>query len=193
MARAASNRKLEATVLSNIGLAWINLNKYKKALKYLQQALPIRRIVGDRIGEASTLNGIGKAWFFLGRKRKALELYEEALAITRAVGDQNSEAMTCFNIGQVYEALLEFDQAILYVERCVHLDIENKHPDLESDRLYLKNLQRKQHKGASGDEIMQMLSDLYEEDGEGATRDFLKKHGNGDKTIEYLISILKSN
>ena len=51
----------------------------RKALEKYNEALPIRRAVGDRSGEANTLNNIGAVYRSLGETQKALEKYNEAL------------------------------------------------------------------------------------------------------------------
>ncbi|NJR57026.1 MAG: tetratricopeptide repeat-containing protein [Acaryochloris sp. CRU_2_0] len=48
------NRTGEANTLGIIGLAYQTLGESQKALKYLNQALLIRRAVGDRAREATT-------------------------------------------------------------------------------------------------------------------------------------------
>ena len=48
------------------------LGDKKKALAFYNQALPLRRDVGDRAGEATTLNNIGLVYDDLGDKKKAL-------------------------------------------------------------------------------------------------------------------------
>ena len=45
--------------LNNIGSVYDALGDKKKALAFYNQALPLRRDVGDRAGEATTLNNIG--------------------------------------------------------------------------------------------------------------------------------------
>ena len=70
-----------------------------QALTYYQQALPIRREVGDRAGEATTLNNIGAVYDGLGDRAQALTYYQQALPIRREVGDRAGEAATLNNIG----------------------------------------------------------------------------------------------
>jgi len=130
----------EANTLSNIGAVYSDLGDQDKALDYLQQALPLRRAVGDRSGEAATLNNIGGVYDALGDKEQALSFYNQALPLQRAVGDRSGEAVTCFNIGMVYRDLGQWAEAVSYVARCVALDEQIQHPDLESDRATLARL-----------------------------------------------------
>jgi len=143
MHRTVGNRQMEATTLNNIGAVYADLGDKQKALDYYEQALPILQSVGDRRGESVTLNNIGAVYRTLGDNQKALAYYEQVLPIFRAVGDKRGEAVTCFNMGMVYEDLGDLDKAIAFVERCVILDEQIRHPDLESDRQYLMRLKRK--------------------------------------------------
>ena len=99
------DRRGEAATLNNIGGVYDGLGEKQKALDYYNQALPIRRAVGDsealrrnRRGEAATLNNIGAVYHSLGEKQKALDFYNQALPIIRAVGDPYGEATTLNNI-----------------------------------------------------------------------------------------------
>ena len=73
-----------------------------KALDTYQQALVIRREVGDRSGEGTTLNNIGVIYDARGQMDEALDYYQQALAIRREVGDRSGEGTTLNNIGEVY-------------------------------------------------------------------------------------------
>ena len=84
----------------------------QKALEKYNEALPIRRAVGDRRGEAVTLNSIGVVYRSLGETQKALEKFNEALPISQAVGDRSREATTLNNIGLVYRSLGEMRKAL---------------------------------------------------------------------------------
>jgi tetratricopeptide (TPR) repeat protein len=145
--RAVGNKTVEATTLNNIGAVWSALGDKHKALDYYNQALPLRRAVGDKSGEATTLNNIGGVWSDLGDKQKELDFYNQALTLRRAVGDKSGEAVTCFNLGLLHESLGDLDQAITYLERCVELDEQVQHPDLESDRAVLARVKGKRDGG----------------------------------------------
>ena len=70
----------------------------QKALEKFNEALPIRRAVGDRRGGYHAQQHRLGLWS-LGEMQKALEKYNEALPIRRAVGDRRGEAVTLNNIG----------------------------------------------------------------------------------------------
>jgi tetratricopeptide (TPR) repeat protein len=110
--RRASDRRLEAVTLNNIGLVYDSLGETQKALEKYNESLLIERAVGDRSGEAATLSNIGAVYESLGETQKALEKYNEALPIRRAVGDRRGEATTLSNIGLIYWSLGETQKAL---------------------------------------------------------------------------------
>ena len=69
----------------NIGAVYRGLELYEEALENYQQALLIRREVGDRAGEGATLNNIGVVYHAQGLHEQALENYQQALVIAREV------------------------------------------------------------------------------------------------------------
>ncbi|MBG1240051.1 CHAT domain-containing protein, partial [Nostoc sp. NZL] len=97
------------------------LGEKQKALEFYNQALLLRRAVGDRAGEATTLNNIGAVYSALGEKQKALEFYNQALPLYRAVGDRAGEATTLNNIGRVYSALGEKQKALKFYNQALLL------------------------------------------------------------------------
>ena len=58
---------------SIISARYIICLKMQKALEKYNEALPLKRAVGDRKGEAKTLYNIGSVYDSLGEKQKALE------------------------------------------------------------------------------------------------------------------------
>jgi hypothetical protein len=71
--------------------------------------------------------------------------------LSRAVGDRGGEATTCFNIGVIHHQLGDLDRAIEYVERCVELEQQVEHPDLESDMAVLERLKAERDGTAPAD------------------------------------------
>jgi CHAT domain-containing protein len=112
---------MEASTLSNIGVAYSELGEKQKALEYYSQSLPLRRATGDRGGEAYTLASIGSVYSDLGEKQKALEYYSQSLPLSRAVGDRRGEAVTLNNIGIVYSEFGEKQKALEYYSQSLPL------------------------------------------------------------------------
>jgi tetratricopeptide (TPR) repeat protein len=99
-------------MLNNIGLVYSMLGEIQNALDKYNEALTIRRAVGDRGGVAVTLNNTGGLYHSLGELQKALERYNEALSISQAIRDRNGEAIIINNIGKTYNSLGETQKAL---------------------------------------------------------------------------------
>ncbi len=67
-------------------------------MKFYNEALPLRRAIGDKQGEAVTLVNIGKIHFDSGEKQQALKFFNESLPLSRTVGDKRNEAVTLNNL-----------------------------------------------------------------------------------------------
>jgi tetratricopeptide (TPR) repeat protein len=80
------------------GVDAFNQGQHREALNYFQQALDIRREVGDRAGEGATLDNIGFVYDSQGLYDQALKTYQDALVIHREVGDRAEEGTTLNNI-----------------------------------------------------------------------------------------------
>lgn len=95
-------------------LGWIydDLGKKEEALRYYEEALRIRREVGDRGGEGTTLSNLGTVYNALGKQEEALRYLEEALCIKREVGDRSGEGYTLNNIGTLFFAQARYDVAL---------------------------------------------------------------------------------
>lgn len=140
--RKIGDKQGEAATLNNIGGVSHALGDHHKALDFYQRALPIQQAIGDRSGVATTLNNIGSVWHELDNHHKALDFYNQALPILRSVGNRSVEAVTCYNVGSIHYRLGNLDEAIHYLERCVELDEQVYHPNLEQDCAFLQLVKR---------------------------------------------------
>ena len=70
-----------------LSLVYNKLGQLQKALEYYNQALPLRRVVGDRENEALTLNNIGRVYEALGEKQKALDYFNQARLVKSSMGN----------------------------------------------------------------------------------------------------------
>ena len=139
-----------AVTLNQLARAHDRLGDRVEALAFFNEALPIRRVVGDRAGEAATLSNIGSVHDSLGDRVQALAFYHQALPIQRVVGDRAGEAVTRYNIAMVHRADGRLDDAITELELTVELDRQTQHPDLESDTATLTELrEQRQQNGRS--------------------------------------------
>lgn len=102
VANKVEKLKGRSTALGNIGIIFSDKGEMDKALKYLKDALKIRKEIGDRQGEAFTLDGIGIIFSVKGEMDKALNYHQDALKIHKEIGDRQGEAFALKNIGLIY-------------------------------------------------------------------------------------------
>lgn len=76
----------EGATLNNLGERARVQGRAEEAARYYEQALAIRREVGNRRGEGITLNNLGLLASDLGRPEEAARYYEQALAIVEDIG-----------------------------------------------------------------------------------------------------------
>src|SRR5438046_5553860 len=82
------------------------------ARRFCEQALLIRRALGDRWGAAMSLNNLGKVATEYERDPAAARQYlEESLAILRELGDQQGFALVLGNLGETLHEQGEYEPA----------------------------------------------------------------------------------
>ena len=87
--------------LGNLAICVADLGHSARAIEYLEQALAIRREVGDRKGEAVDLGNLGIRYSEIGQNARAVEFLEQALLIDRELRRiVEGEAMDLDNLGE---------------------------------------------------------------------------------------------
>ena len=109
--RRTPNRRGEAWILNNLGEA-LGQRRVGEAISYLEDALAIRREIGDRRGEAQAANNLANVYLELGRPLEALEPLQHSLVVQREVGYRNGEGIALVNLAEAYLELGRFDEAI---------------------------------------------------------------------------------
>ncbi len=192
-----SLKKRLSLFLHNMGSVYSALGEKQKALGYYEQALAIRREVGDRAGEAVALNNIGGVYHALGELQKALAYFEQALPIHRAVGNRGGEALTYFWMCYVYEALGDLDKAIEFVERAIQTTY-SQDPNLKFFNDTLLSLKQKRgdavppepSQPSEFDALIAKLADIYRQAGEDGLRQMLQQSNVPDAQIDEIITVV---
>ncbi len=73
-------------------------------MKWYQEALRLRKQLGDRVGQGTTLNNLGSVYYNKRDYQSALDVYQQALALRQADNDFRGQANTLSNIGFVCHA-----------------------------------------------------------------------------------------
>ncbi|MBW4589131.1 CHAT domain-containing protein [Aetokthonos hydrillicola Thurmond2011] len=136
--RQIKDRKSEGKALGNLGLAYLHLGDYAKAIDYEQQYLAIARQIKDRQGEGAALGDLGLVYDSLGEYAKAIDYQQQALTIVRELKDHKGEGAALGNLGRVYLSLGDYAKAIKYQQQA--LAIARQLKDLENEGAALGNL-----------------------------------------------------
>jgi CHAT domain-containing protein/lipopolysaccharide biosynthesis regulator YciM len=182
-----------------MGVVYLALGKYDKAIESHLQALTISREIKDRLSEGQDLGNLGLAYYSLGKYDQAIEYHQQLLAIAREFKDRLSEGNSLGNLGLVYYALGKYDQAIEYHRQ--RLSIAKEIKDRLGEGQSLGNLGiayqaiGKYDKSIeSHQQFLAISRDLKDRLGEGAALGNLgvayKTLGKYDKAIEYYLQSL---
>src|SRR5258708_17213166 len=92
----------------------------QRALDLYQQALPIRREVGDRAGEAATLNGLAYLYQSMQRYPEAQTAFEQSIVLERQVTHPAGEIAGLVGLARLlYQHLNHPQDAITSMERAI--------------------------------------------------------------------------
>jgi tetratricopeptide (TPR) repeat protein len=140
--RKCGNRLGEAWVLDRLGYSLARLGD-PEAIGHLEQALAIRRELGDTLGEAQTAVALGHGYYLLqGPSEPAIEHMRHAADLLRPLDRPALRGTALNNLGEVYFALGNLDAAAeCYAEASEELREAGGyalgHPLLNLGRVYL--------------------------------------------------------
>jgi class 3 adenylate cyclase/tetratricopeptide (TPR) repeat protein len=97
--------------LNLLGVVHALLGNYDRSDDYKQQALLLRRDLGDQRGVASMLGNMGETARVRGDYETAVQRYNESLVISREIGDRSSELLGVSNRGGAFVGLGQYDAA----------------------------------------------------------------------------------
>jgi tetratricopeptide (TPR) repeat protein len=103
-ARADGNRRAEARMRAQLGLAFLHLGRNPEAREQYAAALALDRTEEHRIGEATALEHLGLVDLADGLPDNAIENFTQALAIFRQLPAPRGAAMMICHIGEAHRA-----------------------------------------------------------------------------------------
>ena len=106
------NQELAWYAMNNIAVVYQATGHPQEALRLYEQALPITKEAGDRVGEATTRNNMAAAYHATGQPQEALRQLEQTLLIMKEVGNRAGEATTFNNMAEVYRATGQLQEAL---------------------------------------------------------------------------------
>jgi tetratricopeptide (TPR) repeat protein len=120
-ARRGGNRIGQAHASLGLGLANLQLSRYRPATRQLGRALAAFQRAGDRIGQARAFNTLGITEQRQGRYERASEHYNQARVLFQLIGDHPGEANALGNLGHVEARLGRYEAATAHYERALAL------------------------------------------------------------------------
>jgi tetratricopeptide (TPR) repeat protein len=104
-------------VNANIGLQYIRLEKFDKAVEYNRKALSIYDKNNYKYGVANSLTNIGNAFDYLEKPEEAIENYNKAYGIMSDLDNKYGMASAITNIGIAYITLKDYSKALTYFKQ----------------------------------------------------------------------------
>jgi tetratricopeptide (TPR) repeat protein len=126
------NERARGNVLQALGIAYKNLGKFNDALKNYQEALEIRRRLGQKTLVAASLNEIGNVRSLLGETEAALKSYDEALRIRREIGDRRGIGTVLVNLGALHNGRGQPDAALTVYREALQIQREIGNRSMEA-------------------------------------------------------------
>lgn len=136
-ARRIGGAKGEAHVLTNLGMAYLDLD-LGTATGYLERAHEIHRETGELRGEAHTASNLVYAYVRWGQYGDAVAMHTEALESQRRAGILNNEGIILSNVAEAYLGLGEVGKAIECLRQAQ--DVFSKTGDARGQANVLQNL-----------------------------------------------------
>ncbi|TCP53577.1 DNA-binding SARP family transcriptional activator [Tamaricihabitans halophyticus] len=120
-ARRVGDRAGEALLLSDLGLAYGQLDELEQSARSAKESLEIRQAIGDRAGEGWSQNNLGIAIARCGDVAAARGHFQAAIELARKLTDTRFEAAVLSNLGQCHVGLGEFNEAVTCLRGAVEL------------------------------------------------------------------------
>jgi DNA-binding SARP family transcriptional activator len=133
-ARALGDRRAEAWMLNNLGMAY-GVQHMAESVGYFERALAIYRGLGDLQGESRAATNVANAYFDLSRFGDALEAAQRSLAIQRRARKRYGEGIALGVIGSACRELGRFSEAIDHLQAALAIFRELGDRMTEADAL----------------------------------------------------------
>jgi len=120
---------LAGDIYNIIGVKYKNQNNAELSIKYLNEAIRVRKSLHDSIGVLNSYMTLGNAYKLLREKDSsyndtALYYYEKSLEMAEAVGDSRGMAGNYNNIGNVYRWLDQTDKSMDFYFKALDINMQ---------------------------------------------------------------------
>ena len=111
----------ESHALNSLGVVANSLDDLASGQKYLEQALQIKHVIGDRFGEGITLLNLGVLCKRAYKLETANEYFQQSLEICREIDDEEGVEAALIGLGDNYHSLGDFRNAQEVLERALEI------------------------------------------------------------------------
>lgn len=108
----------------NVGIGFLIVNHYDRAIEHLTISLEISRKMKKPIDEAKNLRNIGNVFWYRNLYDSALVYYKRALDISRKENNREETAAAIGNIATTYQAIGNYSLALEYFEKSLEIKRE---------------------------------------------------------------------
>jgi HD-GYP domain-containing protein (c-di-GMP phosphodiesterase class II)/Flp pilus assembly protein TadD len=127
------NQTQATKTIINIGLQYIELGEFPKALKNLFRALKLtQQNQNDKATEGTCLLNIGVTYQELGEYQRALEFYSKSLDIATSIGHAYMQCSVLCNFGTVHSKLEFHESALDLLNQALEIAQSQKFLQLET-------------------------------------------------------------
>ena len=121
LSKQVKNDHLILSSWNDVGVAYIELNKWDSAISAFKQAIPVAKKLNDTVKVARVMTNIGNVYLHQKNSLKAIEYYFESAKLWETCSDQSSLAGLYANISSLLRDQKEYDKAIEYGNKAVAL------------------------------------------------------------------------
>ncbi len=112
--KAAGDTYRQALAGLSTGVAYYNLNEYRKALEHFNDTLTLSVALKDERMEAGALTFVGGMLDILGDVGRALDHQQRAVVLAREHGSRVAEGNALSNIGKIYHDVADWQKALQF-------------------------------------------------------------------------------
>ncbi len=120
LASELGDEKLEANILSNIGITISSLGNYAQALDILFSSLSISRRLNDQYSISFVLQNLAYTYQRLNEPRQSLAFLDEAFSIAQSLGAARETVVCLHGIGATLIQLHDYSNALARLEEALH-------------------------------------------------------------------------
>ncbi|MEM3445068.1 MAG: tetratricopeptide repeat protein [Thermoplasmata archaeon] len=107
--------------IGELGLCYVKLRKYDRAIEYLLRALEMFKKMGEKRMEAEVREALGNAYMAKRELEKAKEEFQKTLELRREIPNLESEVVCYGNLGLIYIREKKYETGLRYLNKVLEL------------------------------------------------------------------------